>query len=102
LSKNERRERIRGMPTTVAPPTLLEREEFLEALERAHEDARAGTGRAVLLSPHPVGLTAREADVLALLAEGLRNTDIAERLFLSRKTVDNHWRIDNISGPPIG
>jgi two-component system NarL family response regulator len=35
-------------------------------------------------------LTRRELEVLELLGNGLRNKDIAERLFLSVKTVKNH------------
>ena len=39
----------------------------------------------------PLGdLTAREREVLALIAEGHSNGAVAERLFLSRKTVETH------------
>ncbi len=37
-----------------------------------------------------LGITAREADVLTLVASGLQNKDIAARLFLSPRTVEKH------------
>ena len=63
----------------------------------AHAHAATGPRRAA--SPaqaegevvqNPAGLTARQVEILRLLADGLANADIAKRLVLSPRTVDHH------------
>jgi DNA-binding NarL/FixJ family response regulator len=56
--------------------------------ERGARDLRQGPRPAT--RSNPAGLTGRQLEVLALLADGLRNAQIAERLVLSSKTVDHH------------
>ncbi|MER5352220.1 response regulator transcription factor [Kitasatospora sp. NPDC002551] len=56
----------------------------LRLLERLAGDAPAGAAEL------PPGLTAREAEVLGLIAQGLSNTEIARRLYVSPATVKTH------------
>ena len=56
--------------------------------------ARAGavrtTGESAAAQPH--GLSAREMEVMSLIADGQTNGEIAAHLFLAEKTVKNHVR----------
>jgi DNA-binding CsgD family transcriptional regulator/tetratricopeptide (TPR) repeat protein len=54
--------------------------------------ARVPRGPRAATRENPAGLTDRQLQVMALLVEGLTNPEIAERLVLSVRTVDNHVR----------
>ena len=56
----------------------------------AQHGARVPRGKSLATRDHPAGLTARQAEVLQLLALGLPNTRIADELFVSHRTVENH------------
>lgn len=57
---------------------------------RLHGTRNVPRGAIATTIANPAGLTRRELDVLRLVADGLSNTEIARRMFLSPKTVDHH------------
>jgi NarL family two-component system response regulator LiaR len=73
-------------------------EELAAAIRAAHAGrptlAPEATQALIQATNHPPepgdDLTAREREVLALMVEGLHNSDIAERLVVSRSTVKSH------------
>jgi DNA-binding CsgD family transcriptional regulator len=83
------------------PAQRLEALELLETLgatvvaakvrkQLRHDGIAAPRGRGRATRSHVAGLTARQAEVLYLLDEGLTNSEIADRLFVSPRTVENH------------
>lgn len=75
---------------------LFDRIGAAPAAARLRREMRARGARAVPRGPiaftraSPVGLTRRQAQVLALVIEGLSNAEIAARLCISPKTTEHH------------
>jgi DNA-binding NarL/FixJ family response regulator len=84
LVKGAGPERVEHAVRTVVSGDIVLDQSLVHAVTELAELRRGSSAR-----PFPQ-LTDREFDVLQLIAEGLDNTTIARRLFLSPKTVRNH------------
>jgi DNA-binding NarL/FixJ family response regulator len=78
---------------------VLDVDDFLDAARRVADGGSALDPQIVatlINAPRPVSaldeLTAREKEVLELMAEGRTNSGIAKRLWLTEKTVESHVR----------
>jgi DNA-binding CsgD family transcriptional regulator len=75
---------------------LLDRLDAKAVAAKVRQDLRDRGMASVPVGPrsstraNPAGLTARQLEVLVMLAEGLTNAELAQRLFVSPKTVDHH------------
>ena len=83
------------MPEVAVAEAAAALEEF-ERLEAARQADAAGAllrslGAPIRTGPKGIGaLTRREAEVLELIGAGLSNPEIADRLYITRKTVETH------------
>lgn len=91
LLKNARPEYlVDGVRAIAAGEALLAPELTRAVIERAVARERAEAASAAPAGIVPEQLTAREAEVLRLMAQGLSNDEIAQRLVVGRATVKTH------------
>ena len=79
-ARAEAREALKAFESLDARRDVDAAAALLRSLGVRATPARRGTGQ----------LTRREAEILELLGHGLSNPDIADRLYISRKTVEHH------------
>jgi DNA-binding NarL/FixJ family response regulator len=91
LTKDATREDIgRALEAAAAGQSVLDPAAQAALVDAARAGASAGGQTGPPPRDLPDGLTEREAEVLALLARGLSNTEIAQQLYVAEATVKTH------------
>jgi DNA-binding NarL/FixJ family response regulator len=91
LTKDATRDDIRrALEAAVGGQGVLDPSVQARLLEAARAGVQAERGRPNPRAPLPDGLTEREAEVLALIAQGRSNGEIAKELYVAEATVKTH------------
>jgi DNA-binding NarL/FixJ family response regulator len=91
LTKDATREDIRrALEAAAAGQSVLDPAAQAALVDAARAGASAGAPTGPVPRELPDGLTEREAEVLALLARGLSNIEIARHLYVAEATVKTH------------
>jgi DNA-binding NarL/FixJ family response regulator len=86
----------RAVRTAHAGQAILDPAVQARLVSLAGDGAAGAATSSVPAAGRPGGLSEREAEVLALMADGLANREIARRLFVTEATVKTH--VNNIFG----
>jgi DNA-binding NarL/FixJ family response regulator len=78
---------IQGMDTVLEGEYFMDSSVSHKVVEKLMQFPKKG---AKITNASYDTLTSREQEIMVLLAEGLSSKEIAEKLFISPKTVDNH------------
>jgi predicted ATPase/DNA-binding CsgD family transcriptional regulator len=89
-------EEARGKGSTMTPAQVLASHESFAPQSTQQARTLQGTSPAIPMRHYslPAGLTAREVEVLRLVAQGLSDVQVAQQLVISRRTVN--WHLTSI------
>jgi two-component system, NarL family, response regulator LiaR len=97
LGRADLGEGAQAMGVPIVVPASITGAGLLQAVERCaaghRQDPAARRAAALAAVANSTGLTTRELEILALIAQGLRNHDIAARLYLSINSVKSYIRL---------
>ena len=86
----DRTDIARALHAAAGGLTVIDPRAHATLLAATAPPAKTAPAGAAPAAPPPDGLTQREAEILALIARGLTNPEIAAQLFLSNHTIKTH------------